>query len=757
MCLVWCTSRISLICSSLLSTVSDQHSQPAQRFGFPRRIRWAALSALLLIGGFVQGQQIRKAPPVDLSKIQHVVFIIKENRSFDHYFGTFPGAQGATSGLISVGTRIPLWRAPDMVPHDLDHSFEGMVEDVDGGKMDRFDVESNGNLAGDFLAYTQMLQQDLPNYWTYAQNFALSDATFASGQGPSYPNHLYTIAAQGAGSFEIPTINGQAAERSWGCDAKPDTILPVMDALGNVTHVFPCLDPTTLADSMDAAGVSWRSYSPPQNQAGYVWSAFDYVDHIRNGNDWGLYVVPVSQFVQDAAAGKLPSVSWVTPPLSGSEHPLEGTCSGENWTVQQINAVMQGPDWDSTAIFLVWDEGGGFYDHVDPATLDQYGLGMRVPMIIISPYVQAGYISHVPNEFASVLKFIEEDFGLQPLTQRDQNANDYTDVFNFSQQPLAPLVLTQRACPVLSATNMNFGDVLVGGSRTVGVQLTNYSTTQELKIDSVVATGDYTAMGCDKQLKPGHSCTYKVTLTPTASGTRTGTLTVTDTDPSSPQVANLTGIGTYVKYPMAPVYFGFGGTPIGSSSKKKITITNTGSEAVTIKKFQTVADFTEVHNCKSSLPAGGSCDVTLSFNPTYSSKQFGTLAIWDSDPSSPQLMRLVGDGTAVSLSPKSLNFGNQSVGSSSQPQVVVLTNTSSAALNFASIVANGDYTETNTCSNQIPAQGNCSISVVFTPTQQGTRPGTVVSSDSDLGTSPQTIPLTGVGVESTTVKVSQAP
>jgi phospholipase C len=167
--------------------------------------------------------------------------------------------------------------------------------------------------------------------------------------------------------------------------------------------------------------------------------------------------VTESDFITDALAGNLPALSWVTPPSNSTDHPPDSACVGENWTVQQINAVMQGPadQWNSTAIVITWDDFGGFYDHVPPPYRDEYGLGIRVPMLIISPWAIPG-VYHTQVEFASVLRFMEETFGLPSLGGADAKANDMQDAFNYTQSPLPPLVLTQRTCPVGSDDTSEF-------------------------------------------------------------------------------------------------------------------------------------------------------------------------------------------------------------------------------------------------------------------------------------------------------------
>jgi phospholipase C len=158
-------------------------------------------------------------------------------------------------------------------------------------------------------------------------------------------------------------------------------------------------------------------------------------------------VVPWQNYLTDLKTGDLPSVSWLTPPFGVSDHPPTSICGGENWTVQVLNALMRSPEWSSTAVVLTWDDFGGFYDHVPPPHVDLYGLGPRVPAIIISPYAKPGNIDDTQYEFASVLRFIETIFDVAPLTTRDANANDMLGAFDFSQAPLPPLLLHQRACP----------------------------------------------------------------------------------------------------------------------------------------------------------------------------------------------------------------------------------------------------------------------------------------------------------------------
>jgi phospholipase C len=685
-------------------------------------------------------------------KIKHVVFIMKENRTFDHYFGQFPGADGVTSGLTSTGQSIPLWRAPDVMFHDLDHSWWAAKTGFDGGKMDQFDLINSGNINGDYQAYTQMTKADIPNYWSYAKHFVLADRMFQSSNSASYSGHLYTIAAADENTITIPFLPSGAPAPIWGCDALAGTTLSQMDPQGAIFHVFPCFDPQTLADTMNAAGpppISWEFYAPSSGEGGSQHSAFDYVKHIRESSYWNTNVVPISQFVTDAQSGQLPQVSWIIAQKE-TEHPPYGTCAGENWTVDKINAIMQGPadQWNSTAIFLTWDDFGGFYDHVAPPQVDQFGFGPRVPMIIISPYARPGKISHTTYEFSSVVKFIEENFGLPFLSQRDQLANDTTDAFNFSQTPLPPLALPLRACPVASTTRTRFGTVVVGSSRSLPVTVTNYSSTT-MSIDAVSTKGgdfQYVPGGkgaCGTTLQPGAACILNVKFTPKAVGARFGTLTIKDSDTSSPQLVNLLGEGTNVNLPNLYPGMIFSAVLLGSSAQQAVTLTNQGSSALTISQIQAIGDFSQTNDCGTGLTAGGSCKITVTFKPTTTGVLRGNLIVWDSDPASPHQDRLTGTATAVNRQPHQI-FLTAQVGQTSNPKTITVTNSSSASLYMPSITVSDHFNQTNNCPTDLAAGASCTVSVTFTPTQKGQVKGTLSITDAD-NTSPQGVSVVGTG------------
>jgi phospholipase C len=695
------------------------------------------------------GQNTAPPPaPAGITALKHFVFIIKENRTFDNYFGTFPNADGATSGTTSSGQVIPLGHTPDQTPYDLGHAWSSALGAVDGGKMDRFDLVANGNKLGAFVAYTQLTQADIPNYWQYATHFALADRMFSSIRSDSFPNHLYIVGAQSGGILGNPfSLSGKVVDKQgWGCDDQAGIVVNVMDAEGDISDDFPCFDFLTLADSLQNAGLTWKFYAPPFGIDGYQYSAFNAINHIRNTALWTSNVVNSTQFVTDATNGNLPAVSWLVAGIE-SEHPPNSTCLGENWTVQQINAIMQGPDWGSTAIFIVWDDFGGFYDHVPPPTVDQFGLGPRVPLLIISPYAIAGHVSHTVMEHSSVLKTIEERFGLPPLTERDATVKDARDSFNFNQTPLSPLILQPRSCPIPAASSVNMGDQLVGAASGVyKLTLTNNGTTN-LSLQGYATTGDFSyTTGCSSSIRPGGSCNGSLTFTPTASGPRTGTLTIHDSDVTSPQIVNLAGTGTYVTMtpPQSPG-LAFPTTTLGSTSSLKATLTNHGTTPLTISSVSTVGEFSQSNTCGVSVAAGAKCTFTIVYAPKPTGPViFGNLVINDSDPATPTTLRLTAAATGVTLLPASLTFGTQTVGTTSAPQTIVLTNSNPSTLTFASIVATGDFAETDSCVTGVSGGGNCSISVTFTPTATGARTGSITISDSD-GMSPQIVAVSGTG------------
>jgi phospholipase C/archaellum component FlaF (FlaF/FlaG flagellin family) len=689
----------------------------------------------------------------DLTAIQHFVFIVKENRTFDNMFGTYPGAIAATTGSISTGEVIPLAHAPDVYPRDIGHGWQHTPLVEDGGRMDKFDLIQQDigqpcNLNGDFLCYTQLQQSDIPNYFAYANNFVLADQAFSSMSGASFPNHLYTVAATSGGVIGNPANS----EDSWGCDAAPNITAPALDSQGFLTNLYPCFDFTTLTDVLDLSGISWKYYAPAAGESGYVWSTLNAINHIRNTSLWTQNVVAPSQFLSDAVNGTLPAVSWIVPDGGSSEHLPRSSCQGENWTVQQINAVMQGPQWNSTAIVVVWDDFGGLYDHVYPPQLDTYGLGLRVPLLIISPYAKKGYISHTIYDFSSMLKLVETRFNLAPLTERDANANDMLDSFDFTQQPQPPLILQTRHCPVLSTSDLGFPLQAVGttsSGRTVTVS--NFGTST-LNINSANVTGDFRLLNsCGRNLGAGKACNMTVTFRPMATGTRSGTLTVADSDSTSPQSVALHGIGTNVT--LLPSLLSFPNLLPGKrSASMTSTLTNASSSPLSISSITVSGDYRQTNTCGGTVAAGGTCVFTVMFTPTVSGRRFGTITIQDSDGGSPHVLRLTGLGTALTVSKAKLTFPNTKVGFSSSSSSITITNRGLTPLDLTAFVIQDllyqnirDYTQIN-CTSPLTPGGSCVVTVTFAPAKTGLISGMLEVFDSEIGTSQFNISLSGTGL-----------
>jgi phospholipase C len=366
---------------------------------------------------------------------------MKENRSFDNLFGSFPGADGASFGM-DHGTKRPLTRGTDgAIPADIPHCYVCSRQAWDHGKMDGF----NQSAIADQWAYTQLRRSQLPNYWSWARSFVLSDRFFSSAQGPSFPNHLYSIAGQSGGAHDDPRRTpGLPTSNTFGCDAPAGQTVQVADTEGHIKRVSPCFNFTTEGDLLNNQAISWAYYAADPTEPGYIWSSYAAIRHIRDTNQWHQHVFPVDGLVHDIRANRLPSVTWISPRFDVSDHPDVNFCSSENWSTKVIDAIMKSGMWRSTAIFLTWDDYGGWYDHVPPPQVDHFGFGIRVPFLTISPYAKQGVVDHHLGEFSSVLRFIEDNWGLSQLTNRDRSATDLSYNFDFSQQPRKPDPLPLR-------------------------------------------------------------------------------------------------------------------------------------------------------------------------------------------------------------------------------------------------------------------------------------------------------------------------
>lgn len=429
----------------------DAHPLPVSRRKFLQGSAMAVAGGVLFscTGGKVIPRVSPPATGIDTRwPIKRVLYVMMENRSFDNLFGTFPGVNGATVG-VKWGEETPLIRCPDWLPGDLPHDRAAALNCLNQGKLDGF----AGGAYGDPWSYSQFQEGQLPNYWFWAKEYALSDNFFASALGPSYPNHFFFIAGQSGGTIDNPeNIEVELGPndykfKSWGCDAVGDDVyVLVKDDQGNLTKHDTCFRFKTVGEQLTEIGVDWRYYSAVPGQVGYFWNAYNGIDGVFHTDLWNEHAAnSVDRLVHDIESDELPAVTWVTPHFALSDHPPASSSFAHNWLTDVVNAVMRSDMWEHTAIFITWDEWGGFYDSVMPPAVDETGLGFRVPLLTISPYARRGLIDDEIGEFSTPLRFISDNWGLDPLTPRIANAHNFEHVFDFSAGPRAPEIGTERA------------------------------------------------------------------------------------------------------------------------------------------------------------------------------------------------------------------------------------------------------------------------------------------------------------------------
>jgi len=384
--------------------------------------------------------------------IKHVIIIVQENRSVDNLFNGFPGADTVPYGIDHTGAHVPLATIGLGQGTDLDHSHRGWLRDYNHGKMNGFDSTTTGTFFKNTPeqpapAFAITPRSETVPYWDMASQYTFADRFFQSNSGPSFPAHLYLIAGTSQFAAENPS------DSQWNCNSSSATTVDVLDAIDPSIYTGtakPCGDPKTLGDELDTAARSWRYYAPVSDtiSTGGIWSSYAAVRHIRYGPDWSRNVItPETTVLDDIAASKLPDVSWVVPNFTNSDHAGFRSATGPDWVASIVNAVGTSTYWQDTAIFVTWDDWGGWYDHVKPPQLDSMGLGFRVPLIAVSAYARGHYVSHTQYEFGSLLKFIEETFHLPTLSASDARALPPLDLFDFNAAPrfFTPIATTHSA------------------------------------------------------------------------------------------------------------------------------------------------------------------------------------------------------------------------------------------------------------------------------------------------------------------------
>ncbi|HEY0817093.1 MAG TPA: alkaline phosphatase family protein [Pseudonocardia sp.] len=431
----------------------------------------------------------------DIHKIQHVVVIQQENRSFDSYFGTYPGADGIPIAADQPSVCLPANAGRPCVRPFVDHadingggphSQNNATADINGGRMDGFVNQALAAKKGcadpnnpacansatpDVMGYHT--QSDIPNYWSYAQNFVLQDHMFEPNASWSLPEHLFLVSEWSAhctqhdnpatctNALQNPGTPPNARLAPTGSSAAGAAKGPIY-AWTDLTYLLHKNNTSwgyyvvagTEPDCENAAAVSCAPVKQNARTPG-IWNPLPYFDTVTADNQQGN-IQSVDNFYAAAKTGTLPAVSWVVPSGPVSEHPPGAVSAGQSYVTSLVNAAMSSPDWNSTAIFLSWDDWGGFYDHLTPPAVDQNGYGLRVPGLVISPYAKHGYLDHQTLSFDAYDKFIEDDFlggaRLDPATDgrpdprpdvREDNPalGDLTADFDFSRQPRPPLLL----------------------------------------------------------------------------------------------------------------------------------------------------------------------------------------------------------------------------------------------------------------------------------------------------------------------------
>lgn len=449
----------------------------------------SAAALLMLTNGCGSGNSQVK---FSQAKLQHIVIIFQENRTPDNLFHDQTlinaGADIASSGVNSSGQKITLLPTPLGQTYDLSHAHSAFVDMYDGGKMDGADkipVNCEGNTTGCPPPNAQFMYvnpSDVQPYFSMAEQYSFGDRMFQTNQGPSFPAHQFIISgtsAPTATSTSFIAENAQGTKSSGGdtgCTAPPAEFVYTIDPNGNEsTTMYPCADHPTLTDELDASAISWKYYTP---SAGSLWTSPNAIQHICGpnatppnatacvGSEWTNHVVLYTKqnpapILTDISNGQLPAVSWVIPAGQNSDHAgSPGTTGGPSWVASIVNAIGNSQYWANTAIIITWDDWGGWYDHVAPPKVindgtswgSGYLYGFRVPLIVISPYAKAAYISHNNHDFGSILNLVEKTYGLPSLGYADAYADDLSDCFNFNQ---TPLVFTTINAPMDSAHFLN--------------------------------------------------------------------------------------------------------------------------------------------------------------------------------------------------------------------------------------------------------------------------------------------------------------
>ena len=445
------------------------HADPAHPRPVSRR-RFLERSALAVAGGVLfsctGGSVVPRVSPSSSPAmradtkwpIKHVIYLMLENRSFDNLFGRFPGVNGATVGNM-LGKDKPLLRLPRLAAGGPAARPRLRRRGVRGRTPRQLRHRDLRRSRGPTRSSTGRRSRA---YWHYAREYALSDHFFSSVLGPSLPNHYFFIAGtsggvvdnpENIGARDFPATVGQPGGghfKSWGCDAVnqggDDVYVMQMDKHGNESQHSSCFDFPTVGGQLTRAGLDWRYYAPLPGLSRLLLERLQ-----RHRRGVPQRPVPRARAAQHRRPRRTsrrticPPVTWAVPHFQLSDHPPSSSAFTHNWVMDVVDALMKSDLWESSALFLTWDEWGGFYDHVPPPQIDQVGLGIRVPLLTISPYARRGLIDDELGDFTTPLRFIADNWDLPHLTPRIAQTHNMEHIFDFKAKPRAPVPATTRA------------------------------------------------------------------------------------------------------------------------------------------------------------------------------------------------------------------------------------------------------------------------------------------------------------------------
>jgi phospholipase C len=396
------------------------------------------LSRLAAGAGFAAALAVAPAPAAvaqdddTTTPIKHFITLMQENHTFDSYFGTYPGADGVPAGTCmptdDPGQCVEPWHIGGSAIEDLGHNLETFERQYNHGRMDGFVTAfSKSRMVNPKLPMGYYDRRDLPFYWNVADDFVLFDRNFTSAHAGSVANHMYWVSGTPGGSRELIPPDG--------------------------------FTNPTIFDRLEAADISWKfyiqNYDPfitfrsrgvSDRGSQVIWCPLLAYSRFIDDPELNKHIVPLDEYYRDLDAGMLPAVSYIVPSGS-SEHPPGSVQAGEAFVSNLISGLMRSDAWSSSAFMWTYDDWGGFYDHVEPPSVDAYGYGFRAPALLVSAYARQGYVDHTEIDFTSQLKFIEENWGLQPLAERDAAANGLDTAFDFTQGPRVARFVSPDVAP----------------------------------------------------------------------------------------------------------------------------------------------------------------------------------------------------------------------------------------------------------------------------------------------------------------------